>query len=105
MNRDAIKRRRKRAFEAQGGRCFYCDRECVQPDDLWVERAMARLLKRDARQLATLEHLYPRGHPKRNTGVVMACAKCNSSRGSPAGRLQDYWRDRFEALQSIPKNS
>lgn len=102
MTRAADRRRRRRAFEAQQGRCFYCQRECVLPEDHVVERALARAQRRNARQLGTLEHLYPRGHPKRASGVVMACAKCNSSRGSPATRQVDYWRDLLERLQRSP---
>lgn len=72
---------------AQYGRCYWCGQGCVQSKLREAEKAAAKREKRNARQEATLDHLWPVGHPRRNKDRVMACRPCNQKRGNPADHL------------------
>jgi hypothetical protein len=69
------KRQVELLFDAQGGKCFWCDAECLHPS-----------LKPQTDVSATLDHVFGVLNPLRNVGqnryaVVMACRKCNCDRG------------------------
>jgi len=69
--------RLRRLSESQGHRCAYCSRVCWQHGDetqKWHNN----------KNQATVEHLYPRyfGGTSHWANTVMACTKCNSTRGS-----------------------
>jgi hypothetical protein len=72
------KRNRRRQLWNRDPRCFWCGRE-------------TDIRTANAPDSATVEHLYARGQPKRREptrrhlpDTVLACRRCNSSRGSPS---------------------
>lgn len=76
----ASARRRVECWWQQAGLCWWCREETV----LLKMKPFARL----PANTATLEHLYSRWHPLRQTKpapgerrVVMACHRCNNDRG------------------------
>lgn len=93
------KKRRRTLWENQEGKCYYCDRLTILPEDLLAEFVSVienpggtiTVLLRENRdfksrwhnELATIEHLIPRGMggSDRKENVVMACAYCNQKRG------------------------
>lgn len=72
---------------AQRGRCFWCKKLCVTAKERPAEKAAAKRENRAAKPEATLDHLWPEGHPNRSKDRVMACQKCNHKRGDPAKDL------------------
>jgi len=63
-------RKRHRLFDEQKGRCHWCGVECK------------RTAKKSDPTLATLEHVYPNPVRPVLSPKVMACRKCNSTRGA-----------------------
>lgn len=73
--RDRFRRFRREAFDAQGGKCFWCGVGMFQPEE---ESARDRT--------CTGDHLIMRVNGGKTTrrNIVAACRKCNS------GRHEDY---------------
>jgi hypothetical protein len=74
-------RRRTRLWVEQGGLCYFCEGLTRLPED--VPGFRDGLSTPD---MATLDHVYPRGSPMRALGkgrdrIVMACWACNNRRG------------------------
>lgn len=76
-----IQNHRKRAFEQQGGSCYYC---CVRmwltsPDELPASRRGQAAL---AKLRCTAEHLVAQcdGGTDAASNIVAACARCNHTR-------------------------
>jgi CRISPR/Cas system Type II protein with McrA/HNH and RuvC-like nuclease domain len=71
------KRTRRRQLWKQDPHCFWCGRE-------------TDITTANAEDSATVEHIYPRNHPRRRDtrkvlpSTVLACARCNHERGTPA---------------------
>lgn len=103
------KKRRRQIWEEQEGKCHYCGRYTVLPEALLAEYVeeipedktdlIDLLLKEDADfkyrwhdDLATLEHLLPRGQGGTDArwNLVVACAKCNQEMGMIA---HQQWMD------------
>lgn len=81
MSSNQIQVYRRRAFEQQGGRCYYCGVRMwlVSPDDLpAVRRSPAAL----ALLRCTAEHLVAQCDGGRHTAsnIAAACARCNHTR-------------------------
>ena len=65
--------RRRLAMWRHDPKCYWCGCETVLPDNA----------NRVPRNMATIDHLYPRHHPERHSQhheVVLACYNCNESR-------------------------
>lgn len=81
-NRNSLKAQRTKAFNAQGGLCFYCE----QP--MWNEHPTELSRRRDVLRRAvrlfqcTGEHLNPhsKGGTSNQKNIVAACLYCNSKR-------------------------
>lgn len=63
----------------QLGECWYCGRDTVIVENVPYPLPKGFKLPQDA---ATLEHIFPKGHPFRNCSItvddtVMCCHKCN----------------------------
>lgn len=78
MTSTTLKKIRARAYQAQGGRCYYCDHP------MWItsncsEQASSRL---PAAYQCTAEHLLARceGGKDSASNVVAACLRCNLRR-------------------------
>jgi 5-methylcytosine-specific restriction endonuclease McrA len=115
-------RRRQMLWAEQNGKCFYCARTCILPNDLLKEFAyqidkenLVKFLLSNNRDtignlidyllrevpefkyrwhddLATLEHVVPRGTggEDKMENLVMACARCNQERGARTSREKEY---------------
>lgn len=67
---------RKKAFKAQGGRCFWCNHRVYRRHEPeWMAMPNQQL---------TAEHLIPRsaGGTNRQYNIVAACLSCNCRRGN-----------------------
>jgi 5-methylcytosine-specific restriction endonuclease McrA len=73
---------RRQAFEAQGGRCFYCNVLMWTEDSLSFARRFGLSERIAAKLQCTAEHLLPRqdGGGNSPTNVVAACRWCNHLR-------------------------
>ena len=83
-------RRIQKLFERQDGRCFYCKCKMILQD-------RRRPFKKPPPNMATLEHLDDRFSQKRGSftnknveRTVLACLKCNNSRGAERDKLMAY---------------
>lgn len=101
--RSSTKHKRKRLrvlAEAQDNRCFWCGCEMT------FER---RTRDRMHDNSATLDHVFPRGDPRRHeeafrlymVTAVAACYRCNNERGSTP--FEEYIQKCRKALQARPQ--
>lgn len=74
-----------RLCRLQDDLCYWCYRICLKPEEpgYWKNESRTKVSGRSA----TLDHLYSRMHPLRNSKgqepkVVMACDTCNRRRGA-----------------------
>lgn len=92
----AYKKQRER-LHRENPHCHWCGKLTYLPSD---PRGMGQ-----THRMATIDHLYPRGHPKRLDGNpnaerrrVLSCRRCNNGRGNPyvvpklPKSLEDAWR-------------
>ena len=83
MTSKTIKTLRARAFRAQAGRCYYCDKPMwlLTPDELGLRPKSSRPWQ------CTAEHLIPQQDGGRNTpnNIVAAHAICNQRRHKRPG--------------------
>jgi len=94
VNGTSSKRRARRLrFVEQDGLCWWCAKPMIWVD---VVPMPTKETKPDP-ATCTLEHLYPKGHPRRgamNGGFerrwVAACFKCNQSRGADEGWVSPF---------------
>lgn len=65
------RRRRRRLFDLQDGRCFYC-------------REPMNTTGADPNTLATLDEVFPRslGYPQKRENCVLACMTCNQRKAN-----------------------
>lgn len=84
-------RRRRRLWEEQDGLCYYCKCPTKLPEV--IEGAERGIRVPD---MATLDHVYPRGTAMRARGsrdrIVLACWECNNRRGREHSRRVDEHR-------------
>lgn len=84
------RKRREKLFAAQDGRCFWCQTPVVEMGLLY--REMKNIWRMAPPNMATLDHLFDRTHPRRNKPVpgerryVLACYACNHYRGTLSAR-------------------
>ncbi|RWQ89266.1 MAG: HNH endonuclease [Mesorhizobium sp.] len=73
-------RRRKRAFEAQNGKCGICDSEMLLPG--FHNRERRRNMLASVSNLATWDHIKPRSHGgnSRLDNLHLVCFGCNQKR-------------------------
>ena len=88
----AIQKKRTRAFERQGGRCWYCGAPMWRAEDEEEFFARYNLSRKIAGVLqCTAEHLRARcdggGNGKGN--IVAACLYCNQTRHRTSGRAPE----------------
>jgi 5-methylcytosine-specific restriction endonuclease McrA len=71
-----VRRRRRKLFEASGGRCYWCG----EPTHLNAPTEANRHIDT---KYATIDHLLPqqRGGSFRRENTVLACYECNERRG------------------------
>lgn len=77
----------EKLLASQRGLCYWCRNPCVLAKEHDAEKAVAKREKRNAKGCATIDHLWPVGHKRRNKDRVAACKKCNQHRGNPAEHL------------------
>jgi 5-methylcytosine-specific restriction endonuclease McrA len=83
----AANEKRQRIFDAQGGKCCYCERPMLITGTMsHTEFRRLHGLKTRAEaagMVATFEHLKRRvdGGTRHNWNIALACARCNSQRG------------------------
>lgn len=90
-------RRVRRLMAEQGGKCFYC-RRVMNTQKGGPHNTLG----------ATLEHIWPVGHPSREPGkftpVAAACWECNVTRGAANGGhnyMRRYWAQARDAANEI----
>lgn len=73
MARSSVLSNRRKAFKAQGGRCFWCSTYLLQPNS-------------KSHRALTAEHLTPKsrceGQGRHSGNIVAACTSCNLKRGN-----------------------
>lgn len=95
-------KRRHQIWLTQDGKCYYCERDTILPTDLLMEfleeveaaergdlidhmlKTSVEFKRRWHDDLATLEHLVPRGSGGKDAldNLVVACSRCNQKRGT-----------------------
>lgn len=96
-SRKQFRRRRKRLFEKQGGKCHYCQCDMVHMWKVAPNKANGKIPN-----LCTIEHLRDRFDPtrrepnhNREQRWVAACWKCNNERNKEREReqpIKELWR-------------
>jgi len=96
MNKN-LKKRRIKLWEKSNGLCYWCKRKTILPNELlkkYNTDQSGEIPQEALYKMATIEHIYSRFHPKRNSNndsheerLKLSCYECNHERGKKEKHL------------------